>query len=179
MRRIAILPLLLMAVFLPACFGKAAPVEPVTDSSYFSQKLTKMADELVKKAARRPRKVAVLNFVNPNGKTSQLGKYITAKFSEISVQKNLFQTPTDGEIAKALKQAGIAYNGTLDAASAQRLGEAIASDAIVVGMISDLQKGSDVDLVVKMIDAKTGNVISASSASFVRSKQVSSMLVSY
>jgi len=46
-------------------------------------------------------------------------------------------------------------------------------------MISDLQKGSDVDLVVRMIDTKTGTVISASSASFLRSKQVSSMLESF
>ncbi|MBI3580819.1 MAG: hypothetical protein HY098_01865 [Nitrospinae bacterium] len=45
--------------------------------------------------------------------------------------------------------------------------------------MSDLQKGSDVDLTVKMIDAKTGVVVSASSASFLRSKQVSSMLENF
>jgi len=70
--------------------------------------------------------VAVLDFVNPNGKTSQLGKYLTAKFSELSIQKNLFQTPVEGEVSKALKTLGIAYNGTMDGASAKRLGEAIA-----------------------------------------------------
>ncbi|MBI5177972.1 MAG: hypothetical protein HZA04_01770 [Nitrospinae bacterium] len=178
MKRLLIIPLLLIAAFAASC-AKEPPKEPVTDSSYFNQKLGKLSDDLIKKAARKPRKVAVLDFVNPNGKTSQLGKYLTAKFSELSIQKNLFQTPVEGEVSKALKTLGIAYNGTMDGASAKRLGEAIAGDAIIVGMISDLQKGSDVDLVVRMIDTKTGTVISASSASFLRSKQVSSMLESF
>jgi len=164
---------------LVACFGKSAPVDPVTDSTYYQQKLTQLANDIAKKAAHRPRKAAMMDFVNQNGKTSQFGKYLTAKFNEISVMNKLFQTPAEGEVSKTIKQLGLTYNGTLDSVSTKRLGEALGCDAIIVGTISDLQKGSDVDLVIKMIDTKSGNIISASSASFFRSKQVSAMLESF
>ncbi len=180
MKRIFLLPVILLSLSLPSCFlFRGPPPDPTTNASYFQEKLTKLATDLSKNATRHPRKVAVMDFVNPSGKTSQLGKYLTAKFTEISVMKSLFQTPAEGEVTKAAKQMGISYNGTMDSAAAKRLGEAIGADAIIVGTISDLQKGSDVDLVVKIIDAKNGNVISASSTSFLRSKQVSTMLESF
>ena len=153
--------------------------DPVTDSKYFLGKISRLADSLIKPAARHPRRAAIMEFVNTNGKTSQFGRYLTSKFTEISVGKNLFVTPAEGEVSKSLKQLNLAYNGTIDGASAKKLGEALGCDAIIVGTVSDLQKGSDVDLTVKMIDAKTGIVVSASSASFFRSKQVSSMLESF
>lgn len=153
--------------------------DPVTDSKYFLGKVSRLADSLIKQAVRHPRRAAIMDFVNANGKTSQFGKYLTSKFTEISVEKNLFVTPAEGEISKSLKQLNLAYNGTVDGMSAKKLGETLNCDAIIVGTVSDLQKGSDVDLTVKMIDVKTGVVVSASSASFLRSKQVSSMLENF
>lgn len=180
MRRIFILLTAVAALSLNGCwFFREPPPPPVTDSQYFNEKITSLGDSLINGATRRPRKVVILDFVNTNGKTSQLGKYLTAKFLEISVQNNWYLTPPEGEVSKTLKQLNLTYNGSMDAASATRLGAAMAADALIVGVISDLQKGSDVDLVVKMIDAKTGTVISAASASFIRSKQVSGMMESF
>jgi hypothetical protein len=168
----------LLAIFTLTVFSCAQEPkkDPVTDSNYFLGKISKLADSLIKKAVRHPRRAAIMDFVNTNGKTSQFGKYVTSKFTEISVEKNLFATPSEGEVTKTLKLLNLIYNGSIDGASAKKLGEALNCDAIIVGTISDLQKGSDVDLVLKIIDSKTGNVVSASSASFFRSKQVSSML---
>ncbi len=159
--------------------SKEIPPPPVTDSTYFNGKLGILADQLAQSAIRRPRRAAVLDFVNQDGKTSQLGKYLTTKFIEISSQKALFITPSDGEVSAAIKAQGIKYNGTLNTENASKLGRTLGVDALIVGVVSDLQKGSDVDLVVKMIDARNGNIISAASTSFYRSKQVSGLLESF
>ncbi|MBI5638009.1 MAG: hypothetical protein HZA03_08580 [Nitrospinae bacterium] len=164
--------------FAVSCSKEPLP-PPVTDSLYFNGKLGLLADQLAQNALRRPRRAAVLDFVNQNGKTSQLGKYVTGKFMEITSQKALFTAPSDGEVATAIKAQGIKYNGTLNTESAIKLGQALAVDALIVGILSDLQKGSDVDLVVKMIDVRNGNIMSAASTSFYRSKQVSGMLESF
>lgn len=171
----------LSVVFLfTASCQSGPPKDPVTNDNYYKNRLTKLSANLVKGASRPPEKVAILDFVNANnGKTSQFGKFITSKFVEVSVSKNLFVTPAEGEVAKAMKQLKINYNGTLDGLSAGKLGDALGCDSLIFGTVSDLQKGSDVDLTLKMVDSKTGNIVSAASASFVRSKQVSAMLESF
>jgi TolB-like protein len=174
---IASIPLLTLALF--SCSGKEVAKDPTTNSSYYQEKLAKLADELAEKAVRRPRKVVILDFVNTNGKTSQFGRYITSKFTEIAVIKKLFVTPAEGEVSKTIKQLNLAYNGTLDSVSVKKLGDALNADGVVVGIISDLQKGGDVDLVLKLLDTKTGNVVSAASTNFFRSKQVSTMLENF
>ncbi len=152
---------------------------PVTDSAYFNIKIQELADDIVFNASRRIVRVAVLDFVNSNGRTSQLGKYFKNKFAETAVKNNLFQVPVEGQVNRAMQDLKLQYNGTLDIESASKLGKALRVDTIVIGVISDLQKGSDIDLVVKMVDTRTGQIISAASASFFRSKQVSSMLETF
>ncbi|MFQ5433089.1 MAG: hypothetical protein ACE5EN_11370, partial [Nitrospinota bacterium] len=71
------------------------------------------------------------------------------------------------------------YQGTLNRETAGKLGRELGVEALIIGRIADLQKGSDVDLTVQMVEVRTGNIISASSTSFYRSKQVSSLLGSF
>ncbi len=179
MKRFLLISIMAALLGFTASCSKAPLPPPVTDSLYFNGKIGILADQLAKNAVRRPRRVAVLDFVNQNGKTSQLGKYVTAKFIEISSQKVLFTTPSDGEVATAIKSQGIKYNGSINTEGTIKLGQVLGVDALVVGVLSDLQKGSDVDLAVKMVDTRNGNVISAASTSFYRSKQVSGMLESF
>lgn len=169
----------LALVFTVVSCASKEPPPPVTDSTYFNTKIQELADDIVFNSSRKIIRVAVLDFVNSNGRTSQLGKYFKSKFAETAVKNNLFQVPVEGQVNRAMLDLKLQYNGTLDAESASKLGKALRVDAVVIGVISDLQKGSDVDLVVKMVDTRTGQIISAASASFYRSKQVSSMLESF
>lgn len=179
MKRVLLISVVAVLLGLTVSCSKEPLPPPVTDSLYFNGKIGVLADQLAKNALRRPRRAAVLDFVNQNGKTSQLGKYVTGKFIEIASQKALFTTPSDGEVTAAIKAQGIKYNGTINTESAAKLGQALGVDALIVGVLSDLQKGSDVDLAVKMVDTRNGNIIAAASTSFYRSKQVSGMLESF
>ncbi len=90
-----------------------------------------------------------------------------------------FSCAAEVEVSKSIRQLNLAYKDTMDGAPAKKLGETLNYDTITVGTVSDLQKGSDVDLTVKMKDAKTGVVVSATSTTFLRSKQVSLMMENF
>lgn len=176
MKRFALLGLLVLALA-GGCAKKDVP-PPATDSGYFNKKMSQLAIDITSNSSRQVRKAAVMDFVNAGGSTSQLGRYVTNKFQAIVVERKLFQTPSKGQVTEALNKTGVNYNGTLDAASAKKLADELGVSALIVGIISDLQKGSDIDLLVQMIDARSGNVISAASTSFRRSKSVSTLFES-
>lgn len=169
---------MVMSAVLFACAGKIMP-PPVTDSSYFNAKMEKLATDLITTSSKKVRRAAVLNFVNTNGKTSQLGRYVTTKFYEIVVLKSLFTMPTGGQVDESIAKLDLDYQGTLNRETAGKLGRELGVEALIIGQIADLQKGSDVDLTVQMVEVRTGNIISAASTSFYRSKQVSSLLEKY
>lgn len=177
MRSTAVVTMVMSAVLF-ACAGTVLP-PPVTDSAYFNAKMGKLADELIKTSSKKVRRAAVLNFVNSNGRTSDLGRYVTTKFYEIAVLKSLFTMPTGGQVEKSIAKLELDYQGTLNRETAGKLGRELGVEALIIGRIADLQKGSDVDLTVQMVEVRTGNIISASSTSFYRSKQVSSLLGSF
>ena len=167
-----------ISLFAFSCASDILP-PPVTNSAYFNSKMTKLANDLMKNSSKKVRRAAVLDFVNSNGRTSQLGKYVKTKFSEIAVLKSLFQMPVDGQVTDSIAELNLDYRGTLNKDSAGKLGRALGVDSLIIGQISDLQKGSDVDLTIRMVEVRTGNIISAASTSFHRSKNVSSMLESF
>ncbi len=177
MIRAAVVTMVMSAVLF-ACAGKVLP-PPVTDSSYFNAKMEKLATALITTSSKKVRRAAVLNFVNTNGRASQLGRYVTTKFYEIVVLKSLFTMPTGGQVAESITKLNLDYQGTLNRETAGKLGRELGVEALIIGQIADLQKGSDVDLTVQMVEVRTGNIISAASTSFYRSKQVSSLLEKY
>ena len=166
---------LVMSAVLFACAGKILP-PPVTDSSYFNAKMDKLATDLINTSSKKVRRAAVLNFVNTNGRTSDLGRYVTTKFYGIVVSKSLFTMPTGGQVEQSITKLELDYQGTLNKETAGKLGRELGVEALIIGQIADLQKGSDVDLTVQMVEVRTGNIISAASTNFYRSKQVSSLL---
>lgn len=162
-----------------ACAVQEVPPPPVTDSTYFNDKMGQLATDVMESSSKKVRRVAILNFVNSDGRTSRLGSIVTRKFFEVAVQRNLFQMPSGGQVAESISRLAISYAGTLDKISAGKLGKALGVDALIVGIIADLQKGSDIDLSIQILETRTGNIVSAASSSFYRSKQVSNLLESF
>ena len=159
-----------------AFFEDEEIIVPVTNTEYFDEKVTAVADSLSANTTKRVNRAAVLPFANPDGSISQLGRYLSTKLGTVAVRRQLFTMPSHGEVEKAMDAEQIKYNGTLDGESARKLGGALNVDTLVVGVISDLQKGSDIDLLVSMIDVRSGHVISAANTSIIRSKSVSTMM---
>ncbi len=177
MNMIRIGGILLGLLLISSCAGTGKiTTGPVTDTAYFDGKIELLAQELVSNSSKPLRRAAVLGFTNPDGRTSQLGKYLSTKFSIISTKNRLFIVPSAGQVLEAMKSEGINYRGSLDKEQAVKLGKALKVDGFVVGVLSDLQKGSDIDLMVKIIETKNGNMASAANISIHRSKSVSTLM---
>lgn len=135
--------------------------------------------DLVNNSSKRVKRAAVLEFKNPDGRTSNLGRYLSTKFSTIAVKRHLFVIPSDGEVTEAMSRQNIKFKGTLDREEAKKLGATLKVDGLIVGTLSDLQKGSDIDLIVSIIEVRSGNIISSANISLIRSKSVSSMMQTF
>lgn len=149
---------------------------PVTDSSYYNTQIDKLLTTMQKTQLRPFRKAAVLDFVNSDGRVSELGKYLTSKFGERALSKGMFRVITSGQVKDALNKLKIDYSGQLTKQQAEQIGVELSADAVVTGTVSDLQKGSDVDVNVKVIQASSGDIVSAGSVNIYRSKQVQTLI---
>ncbi|HEB73407.1 MAG TPA: hypothetical protein ENI77_12420 [Nitrospirae bacterium] len=153
---------------------KAPP--PVTDSAYFNGQMEKLLEHLKANKSRNFRRAAILNFVNTNGKVSELGKILTIKFGERAVAGNHFRIVPSGQVKQALETLKIEFKGELTKEQVKLIGDELKADAVVTGKISDLQKGSDVDLTVSAIQPSTGDLVSAAGINIYRSKQVQTLI---
>lgn len=166
------------AAFTPllATLGLAEAPPPVTDTSYFNVQTDILLERLKASQSKTFRRVATLNFVNANGQVSELGKYLTSKFAERAMAAQIFRMTPQGQVKEALTRLKIAGAAELTRDQLEKLGAELDVDAIVTGVISDLQKGSDVDLSVKVIHAQTGGMAAAASVNIYRSKQVQTLI---
>lgn len=161
-------------VLVPMGLAEAPP--PVTDSAYFNAQTDKLLERLKASQSKTFRRVAPLNFVNANGQVSELGKYLTSKFGERAMALQMFRVTPQGQVKEALTRLKIAGAAELTREQIEKLGAELDADAIVTGTVSDLQKGSDVDLSVKVIHVQTGEMAAAASVNLYRSKQVQTLI---
>ncbi|VAX23771.1 hypothetical protein MNBD_NITROSPINAE02-1802 [hydrothermal vent metagenome] len=170
------------AFVLPGCggvmvsLGLSDPPPTITDSQYFNTQVDQLLLNVEQNQSRKARKAAVLNFVNADGQVSSMGKFLTTKFSERVMAKGLFKITPPGQVREALERLKIKQTGELTRLQLSEIGKELGTDAIVTGVVSDLQKGSDVDLSVKIIQSASGELLSAASVNIYRSKQVQSLL---
>lgn len=156
--------------------GLAEPPPPVTDSAYFNTQTDTLLERLKTSQSKSFRRVAALNFVNSNGQVSELGRYLTSKFGERAMAKQMFRVTPQGQVKDALTKLKIIGYAELTRDQIEKLGTEVDADAIVTGVVSDLQKGSDVDLSVKVIHVQTGEMAAAASVNIYRSKQVQTLI---
>ncbi|MBI4666008.1 MAG: hypothetical protein HY751_06340 [Nitrospinae bacterium] len=156
--------------------GLAEAPPPVTDSVYFNKQTDLLLDRIRASQTKTFRRVAALDFINPNGQVSELGRYLTGKFSERALAKQSFKVTPQGQVREALAKLKITSVTELTREQAEKLGTELDVDAIATGMVADLQKGSDVDLTVKIIHSASGEMVSAGSVNIYRSKQVQTLI---
>ncbi|MBI5816772.1 MAG: hypothetical protein HZB29_14315 [Nitrospinae bacterium] len=175
---LSLIPLMGCAQVNPALVsvGLAEPIPPVTDSNYFNTQMNTLLDRVKTAQLRAFRKAATIEFVNANGQVSELGRYLTAKFGERAMGRGQFRVIPQGQVKEAFTKLKIAPGPELTKDQLEKLGTEIEADAIVTGVVSDLQKGSDVDLTVKVIQPSTGEMIAAASVNIYRSKQVQTLI---
>ena len=118
-----------------------------------------------------------MDFVNSNGRVSALGKYLGSKLSETIIEKNYFKVAQRGEVLDALKNNNIVFTGVMNNETIKKLGERLKVDAVFFGEIVDL--GTNIDVNIKFILVKDGEMLSAASIDIERTKSAVNLMETY
>src|SRR3990170_3410055 len=157
--------------------GCSKQVAVVTDAKYYEGKIDILTEQLLKSIpkekieaneAKLIKKVAIMDFVNSSGRVSALGKYLGSKLSETIIEKNYFKVAQRGEVLDGMKNNNIVFTGVMNNETIKKLGERLKVDAVFFGEIVDL--GTNIDVNIKFIFVKDGEMLSAASIDIERTK---------
>ena len=166
--------------------GCSKQVAVVTDAKYYEGKINELTEQLLKSipkekieanGAKLINKIAIMDFVNSNGRVSALGKYLGSKLSETIIEKNYFKVAQRGEVLDALKNNNIVFTGVMNNETIKKLGERLKVDAVFFGEIVDL--GTNIDVNIKFILVKDGEMLSAASIDIERTKSAVNLMETY
>lgn len=133
---------------------------------------TKMADSIVK--AERSQ-IAVVDFTDLQGNVTELGRFIAEEFSVALLSTNRgFEIVDRTHLQILLKEHKLSSTGLIDPATAQKLGEIAGVDALVTGTITPF--GESVRLSVKVLDAKTAQLIGANAGNIPATEAIKTLL---
>lgn len=174
--------LLITMVVFTACEVQMAPSEhwrrvfgTETDSDYYQG----IAKKLVKKVTKVAReydvnKVAILDFVDEEGKVPVLGEYMAARVIEEIARKKYFRVAQRGEVRDVLNRLNLRPARAYTHDEIMKLGEALNSQALVTGNLTDI--GTDIDVHITLVDIVSGEVIASATEGMTRTRFAVEML---
>lgn len=121
--------------------------------------LERLAGQLAKSVpAGRSLRVAVADFPDLQGVTSNLGRYVAERLTtRLSVQTAAFQVIERRRLGQILAELQFSMSDLVDPGKAQQLGKMLGVEAIVVGTVSDL--GNAVDIDARIIEIASNNIL--------------------
>lgn len=149
-----------------------------TDSSYYMGKTQSLVKKIVGAASEYEiNKVAVLDFVDEEGKVPILGEYMAAHVVEEMARQRAFRVAQQGEVKDVLGRLNLKPSLLYSKNDAKKVGDALGSQAIITGKITDI--GTNIDVHMTLLDIATGEVIASSTESLNRTKFAVEMLRHY
>jgi TolB-like protein len=123
--------------------------------------LSNLTERLATKIqAKDVKKVAVIDFTDLQGGSSELGKYIAEQMTVDFVMTNRVFTVLDrANLKKILSEHKLTATGLIDPDNAKKLGMFAGVDAILLGTI--IPKGESISLTAKVIATETTAIVGA------------------
>ena len=117
------------------------------------------------------KKVAVLDFTDLQGGSSELGKYIAEQLTvNLVMGKRDFSVLDRANLKSILAEHKLTATGLVDPENAKKLGMFAGVDALILGTI--IPKGQNTSLTAKIITTDTAEIIGAARAEFVTDNTV-------
>lgn len=151
-------------------------VLPSETNASLDQRLNELkediSNELVENGQKR---VAIADFVDLNGQSSDFGKYLAEELiTRFFKEKSRFKVVERQRLDKVIAEQKLSLTGLIDPKLAQTIGKILGVQSIVVGTISDI--GRNFKINARIIDAGTGEVFAASSATVAKDEEVCSLI---
>lgn len=139
------------------------------DSRYYNRKCRNLLDQLIQNIDEYGiRRIAVIDFVNYEGKVTELGKFLASNLMVQIPKESKLILVQRGQVEKALKGLEVPPMEGYDLSTTTKLGRELGVDGIVLGKLVDL--GTNIDVNLKMMDVNTGDVVATASESLARTK---------
>jgi curli biogenesis system outer membrane secretion channel CsgG len=128
--------------------------------------LSNMTERLaVKIKAKDMKRVAVIDFTDLQGGSSDLGKYIAEQMTvDFAMTNRDFSILDRANLKKILAEHKLTSLGLIDPDNAKKLGQFAGVDAIILGTI--IPKGQNISLTAKIITTETAEIVGADKAGF-------------
>ena len=118
-------------------------------------------------------RVAVTDFPDLQGVTSDLGRYIAERLTTRLAQTPRFRVIERRRLGQVLVELRFGMSDLVDPAKAKQLGRLAGVEALVVGSLSDL--GNTVEVDARIIEIETSNMLAAATTSISKDDTVKAM----
>jgi TolB-like protein len=123
----------------------------------------------------RALRVAVTDFPDLQGVTSDLGRYIAERLTtRLSAQTRKFQIIERRRLSLVLSELKFGMSDLVDPVKAKQLGQMLGVEGLVVGSVSDL--GNQVDVDARIIEIETSNILPGVFATLSKDQVVTQLL---
>lgn len=159
----------LLFLFLMVLPGPAQAVE-------LKEAVEQLAVELAKSVPEgRTLRVAVSDFPDLQGVTSDLGRYIAERLTtRLSAQTHKFRVIERRRLGQVLAELRFSMSDLVDPDKARQLGKMLGVEAIVVGTVSDL--GNTVDVDARIIEIETNDILPGTTVAISKDDTVRQMM---
>jgi TolB-like protein len=130
--------------------------------SYSKPPFERLAETLSKNVSSNNKRTIVLSFITSEGKEHKYGIVFAEKLTTELVKQKEIIVLDRLMFGKKLKDNSLDLAVGADLASVRKIGEILNIDSVVVGIATPFANGYDLN--VRMIDAKTGLILSAEEA---------------
>lgn len=119
-------------------------------------------------------KVAVIEFADLDGKTSELGKFLAEEIITRLYQTRKFKVIERQLLNKILREQKFELTGPVDAEAAKKIGNLLGVEAIITGTITDLP--SSVRINARLISTTTGIIFGVASTTITKDTAIRSLM---
>ncbi len=166
----------LFAVFLLVILGCASTPSVNKGALELYPGIDAVAGKLIQSTdTEKAGKIAVADFIGPNGQITHLGRHVSDKLSV-----RLFSSKQFSDIMerKQLKQVLTAHkqelSGYFDQQTVHRFGHMIGVDSMVIGKLEDV--GTVIDLTARVVHSKTGRILGMADVRILKNETVNRLL---
>lgn len=147
------------------------------DVDTLETKLNKLTQQIINNLTEQRRtKIAVLDFSDLQGKTTNFGKYLSEELITRLFMTGKFEVIERRLLNKVLEEHELASSGIFDINSVQKLGKILGVNAIVAGSITDL--GHSVKINARLIGTETGKLFAVAAVNIPKNKELQSLMKS-
>ncbi len=133
-----------------------------------------LADKLAARLAEAKQfKVGILEFLDLQGRVSQLGKFIAEDLTTVFFEQGKFSMIERGLLQQVMREHALTQTGIINITQAQEIGKLVGADAIITGSLSDL--GNEIKANVRLIDVRGGAVLAVAGESIAKTENVAKL----